>query len=137
MLVAYGTVNIDRALAVAAERHARGHATLVVGIVRYARGKCWWLGIARPRTALEWVGAYHLRQQADAQIPIIERAAAEGALDDGARFTKLRQDLAAVGEPDLQPTLGLAPLDIARPDLEHTPANSSHLFPGHPAQLQS
>ena len=135
--VAYGTVNIERALALAAERHTRGHATLVVGIVRYARGKCWWLGIARPHTPLEWVSAYHLRQQADAQIPIIERATAEGALKDGARFAELLQELSADGEPDLQPTLAVAPLITVHPDLEQAPTSPSTRLPGYPAQLQS
>jgi hypothetical protein len=131
--VAYGTVNIERALALATERHLRGHATIVVGIVRYARGKCWWLGIARPPAALEWVSAHRLRQQADAQIAIVERAAAEGALKDGARYAELLQDLSAEGEPDLQPTLALAPPIAVRLDLEQAPANASAFLPGHPA----
>ena len=135
--VAYGTVNIERALALAAERQMRGHTTFVVGIVRYPRGKCWWLGIARPHAALEWVSAYHLRQQADAQIPIVERAAAEGALKDAARFAELLQELSIDGEPDLQPTLAVAPPISVRPDLEQAPTNSSTRLPGYPAQLQS
>ena len=135
--VAYGTVNIERALALAKERHTRGHTPLVVGIVRYARGKCWWLGIAHPRTALEWVSAYRLRQQADAQIPVIERAVAEGALRDGARLAALLQDLAAEGEPDLQATLAVAPAISIRPNLEPAPTTASSFLPGHPAQIQS
>jgi hypothetical protein len=135
--VAYGTVNIERALALAAERQMRGHTTFVVGIVRYPRGKCWWLGIARPHAALEWVSAYHLRQQADAQIPIVERAAAEGALKDGKRFAELLQDLSADGEPDLQPTLAVAPYIAVRPDPAQAPTNASPFLPGYPAQLQS
>ena len=135
--IAYGTVNIERALALAAERQTRGHPTLVVGIARYPRGKCWWLGIASPDNDLEWISAYHLRQQADAQIPIIERAAAEGALKDGARFAELLQELSADGEPDLQPTLAVAPLITVHPDLEQAPTSPSTRLPGYPAQLQS
>ena len=103
--VAYGTSNVDRALAGAAESAARGKPTIVVGIVRKPNAKCWWVCLARQWTDITWVSAHRLRKQAEAQIALVERAAQKGRLDDDGGFAELIQELAANGDDDLQRTL--------------------------------
>ena len=107
IIVAYGTFNIDQALARAEERAAQGRPTVVVGIVRNPNTNCWWVCLARQRADLRWVSAHRLRKQADAQIALVERAAQGGRLVDDAVFAGLVHELAAHGDEDLQHTLAL------------------------------
>ena len=102
--VAYGTFNIDRALAQARESAARGRPTIVVGIVRHPNSGCWWVCLARQQDDITWVSAHRLRKAADAQVGLVERDAQGGRLDDDAVFAELLQELAAQGDENLQHT---------------------------------
>ena len=102
-IVADGTVTIDEALARAEERAACGKSPIVVGIVRNPNSTCWWVCLARQRTAIMWVSAHRLRRQAEAQIALVEHPA-QGDLDDDAAFAGLVQDLAAHGDDELEQT---------------------------------
>jgi hypothetical protein len=118
VIVAYGTVNIDQALAHAEERAAGGKPAIIVGIVRNPNGKCWWVCLARRWADITWVSVHRLKQQAEAHIALVERAARGGYLDDDAAFAGLVQELAAHGDDELQHTLVLARDMSTRPGQE-------------------
>ena len=107
VIVAYGTFNIDQALARAGERAAHGRPTVVVGIVRNPNTNCWWVCLARQRADLRWVSAHRLRKEADAQIALVDHATQGGRLVDDAAFAELAHELASNGDDDLQHTLAL------------------------------
>ncbi len=108
VIVAYGTVNIDQALARAEERGARRRLPIVVGIVRNPSGKCWWVCLAWQCTDITWGSAHRLRRQAKAQVAVVERVVRGGYLDNAAACAELVQELAAHGDDELQHTLALA-----------------------------
>ncbi len=108
VLVAYGTVNIDEALARAAERAARGRATVVVGIVRNPNAECWWLCLARDRSEIVWVSAHRLRRDADAQVGMIEQAFRRASPADDEVFRNLVEELASHGDEEAGQTLEAA-----------------------------
>ncbi len=108
VLVAYGTVKIDEALARAAERAARGRTTVVVGIVRNPNAECWWVCLARHRAEIVWVSAHRLRRDADAQVAVVEQAFRRVSPADDAVFRKLVEELADQGDQEAGQTLEAA-----------------------------
>ncbi len=107
VLVAYGTVNITRAMDRARVVAARGDQMIVVGITRYARTHrgCWQVCISRQGDPVTWVSAHRLKQSAEEQILLVQQAVWEGALADDTKFAALLQELSAYGEQDLEDTL--------------------------------
>ena len=107
--VAYGTLNIDQALARAREYDSAGVPTMVVGIVRNPNTQCWWLCISRCGHEVRWVSAHRRRKEADAQVNVIHDAVRHGALSNDAVFARLVEDLASEGDGELHATLALVP----------------------------
>ena len=111
VLVAFGTVMIGEALAVAQRDAAAGKGVIVVGITRYAHWPqaCWQVCLARQGDPLRWVSAHHHKRDAEAQIERVCLAASQGDLRDDTSVAALVERLAARGDQHLKETLGAAP----------------------------
>ncbi len=99
--VACGTLNVEAARTRAAHAAAGGRLMIVIGIVRSAVSKCWYLGLARYGEPLTWISVHRRKRDAEQQMHLVLGADQEGDLKDDVTWEHLLQDLAAGSEQDL------------------------------------
>ena len=101
VVVACGTLNVEAARTRAAHAAAGGRLMIVIGIVRSAVSRCWYLGLARQGEPLTWISVHRRKRDAEQQMQLVLRADQEDDLRDADAWEHLLHDLAACSEQDL------------------------------------
>lgn len=98
ILLAYGTQGITDA-ATAAKSYAL--PTLVVGITREPRAKCWRVCLARTDSEIRWVSAHRHKKDAELQAALVYATAQDNDLSNDSVFATLVRELEAHRDAEL------------------------------------
>ncbi len=101
VIVAYGTSDIDQAVAQPRHEHSAHDRALVVGIARHPKVSCWCTGVGWRGAPFTWVSAHRLKRAAEQQIGIVYTAACRCDLTDDPLFHALLHELALHGDQEL------------------------------------
>ena len=122
IIIATGLLEIDDALANAAEKHRKGALILVLGIVRSPGTKCWQVCMSRNGAPVVWVSAHRRRRDAEAQIKLVRQVDKPSDLNGNDSFDRLLEELRVQSDADLQ-HLSHAPPRLHTPRCKPAVAN--------------
>jgi hypothetical protein len=98
LLVAYGRLAVEHALAVARRAAVAAELPMVVGIVRTTAPRQWCLGLAQTDGTLTWIGRHPLLTAAEAQVHEVAAIMRQYPRADPAAVASLVAALTASGD---------------------------------------